>query len=213
VLWDKLFTRSVDFDPAFRNMNKMLDRCVAASRQPDRATRKTEYAKIVAELKQYKIAAADMNALEKLTMGKTSRGEAMGNILVSLLLPAFEKVQDSSDRAEQIQNNTQVAFALAAYRADHKRYPANLNELASKYITKVPGDLFSGKALIYRTIDDGYLLYSVGVNELDEDGHWTDDDPRGDDPRVRMPVAEPRDRPAIDIPRGLAPPPGRREID
>jgi hypothetical protein len=26
---------------------------------------------------------------------------------------------------------------------------------------------------------------------VDEDGRWTDDDPRGDDLRVRMPVVEP----------------------
>ena len=39
--------------------------------------------------------------------------------------------------------------------------------------------------------ENGYLLYSIGVNEIDEGGHWVDDEPRGDDPRVRMPLTEP----------------------
>ena len=52
----------------------------------------------------------------------------------------------------------------------------------------MPGDLFSGKPLIYKPEGKGYLFYSVGANGLDEGGRWYDDDPRGDDPRVRMPL-------------------------
>ena len=62
--------------------------------------------------------------------------------------------------------------------------------MAPKYLAAVPGDLFSGKALVYRPAAGGYLLYSVGVNGKDEDGHRYDDDPPGDDPRVRMPLPE-----------------------
>ena len=53
-----------------------------------------------------------------------------------------------------------------------------------------PGDVFSGKALVYRPADKGYLVYSVGANGKDEGGRWTDDDPPGDDLRVRMPLPE-----------------------
>jgi hypothetical protein len=205
---DKLFTRSVDFDPAFRNANQMFDRCVAACRKPDRATRKQELALVEADLKKAK-SAAYVGVIDKLTMGKTKRGEAIGNIMIALLFPAIQKVQDACDRVVQIQNNLQVALALAACRADLKRYPESLAELAPKYIAKVPGDLFSGDALIYKRIDDGYLLYSVGVNEFDDDGRWTDDEPKGDDPRVRMPVTEPRDRPPLDLRRDPFPGPPR----
>ena len=198
---DKLFTRSVDFDPAFRNANQMYDRCVAACRKPDRATRKQELAAIEMDLKKTKSAVAELSAFDKLTMGKTKRGEQIGNILNSLLFPAVQKIQDACDRSAQINDNLRVAFALAAYRADHKQYPTTLDELAPKYLIKVPGDLFSGMALTYRKIDDGYLLYSFGVNELDDDGQWIDDDPKGDDPRVRMPVTEPKERPVFQFQR------------
>ena len=41
-----------------------------------------------------------------------------------------------------------------------------------------------------RPPEKGYLFYSVGVNGKDDDGHWTDDDPPGDDIAVHMPLPE-----------------------
>jgi hypothetical protein len=65
-----------------------------------------------------------------------------------------------------------------------------LEALAPKYLAEVPGDLFSGKPLIYRPSEKGYLLYSVGVNGQDDQGRSYDDDPPGDDLVVRMPLPE-----------------------
>ena len=88
-----------------------------------------------------------------------------------------------------MQHNVQVAFALAAYRADSGHFPTNLADLAPKYLTTIPCDLFSGKPLIYRPTADGYLLYSVGLNGADDGGRFHDDNPPGDDIGVRMPLA------------------------
>jgi hypothetical protein len=52
--------------------------------------------------------------------------------------------------------------------------------------------VFSGGPLSWRPEKDGYLLYSVGPNGRDEDGRGREDDPPGDDLRVRMPVREPK---------------------
>ena len=68
-----------------------------------------------------------------------------------------------------------------------------MDELAPTYLKKIPDDLFSEKPLIYRPEDKGYLLYSVGINGMDEDGRGYGDEPRGDDLSVRMPP-EPRDK-------------------
>src|SRR5262249_38152935 len=103
---------------------------------------------------------------------------------------AARKVQGACDRAEQAQRNLHVAFALAAYHADHGRYPAKLDDLTPKYLAEVPGDLFSGKALVYRPEAKGYLFYSVGVNGKADGGGWYDADRPGDDPGVRMPLPQ-----------------------
>ncbi|MSR54199.1 MAG: hypothetical protein EXS09_13035 [Gemmataceae bacterium] len=188
---NRMLRRSVDYNPTFRLANAMYDRCVAACRLPSRAERKRELDTIEREVKSTKREVTAFSLLEKLASSEISRGEYMGKVYISILLPAFMKIQDAADRTEQTEQNLQVAFALAAYQADNGRYPATLNQLAPKYLAKIPGDLFSGQPLIYRLTDDGYLLYSVGINENDEEGRWTDDQPRGDDLRVRMPAKEP----------------------
>ncbi|HEV3444358.1 MAG TPA: hypothetical protein VG099_06930 [Gemmataceae bacterium] len=120
----------------------------------------------------------------------------MGKILVGLMLPAFISVQSAADRCEQEQRNLHLAFTLAAYQRDQGHYPAKLAELCPKYLKDVPGDLFSGKPLIYRLVDQGYLLYSVGVNGVDDGGRGSDDEPRGDDLSIRMPGPPPRSKKA-----------------
>jgi hypothetical protein len=121
-------------------------------------------------------------------------GKIIGDIFLRLLFPAVEKVQQAADRAEQTHHNLHVAFALAAYQRDNGKYPKTLDSLAPKYLPTVPQDLFSGKALIYRPANDGYLLYSVGVNCRDDEGRTYDDDPPGDDLPVRMPLPKLREK-------------------
>ena len=104
----------------------------------------------------------------------------------------MHKVQKGWDRVQQAQDNLHLAFALAWYQRDHGRYPKKLDELAPKYVRAIPGDVFSGKPLIYRPNEKGYLLYSVGYNGKDDGGRSYDDDPPGDDLVVRMPLPKPR---------------------
>jgi hypothetical protein len=191
----------IDWAPAFRDGNRTYDRLVAALRLPDHAERRKAVDKFETDLKKMKEESTDPQNVLLLLMAKgpldkkdkelmTTIGKAFGSVLITLLMPAVVKVQDAHDRTEQIERNVQVAFALAAYRHDHGRYPAKLDELAPRYLKTVPGDVFSGKALVYRPAEKGYLLYSVGVNGKDDGGRWYDDKPPGDDLRVRMPLPE-----------------------
>jgi hypothetical protein len=187
----------IDWTPALRNGNRWYDRLAAASRLNDRAAREKEFDKIDDELKALKkevTQSAGLAKLLSLAVGVEQPdkmvGKAIGDVLISLLMPAVRKVQSAYDRSEQVQRNLHVAFALAAYQRDNGRYPAKLDELAPKYLAAVPDDLFAGKPLVYRPAEKGYLLYSVGVNGKDESGRSYDDDPAGDDLRVQMPLPE-----------------------
>src|SRR5262249_21700652 len=110
--------------------------------------------------------------------------------LRDFFLILIRQLRRAADRSEQAQRNLHLAFALTAYRGERGGYPEKLEALAPKYLEEVPTDLYSGKALIYRPSQNAYLLYSVGVNGLDEQGHGHDDTPPGDDPSVRMPQRE-----------------------
>jgi hypothetical protein len=184
----------LDWAPGLRNANRWYSRMAAALRKPERAEREKEFDKIEGDLKDMKSDAVRAENLARLAFGKGAPDKAAGkvicDILLGLLTPAIRKVQSAYDRCEQVQRNLHVAFALAIYHKEHGRYPAKLDELAPRYLAVVPNDLFAGKPLIYRPSEKGYLVYSVGANGKDEGGHWYDDDPPGDDPRVRMPLPE-----------------------
>jgi hypothetical protein len=178
----------IDWDPALRNANRWYDRLAAAMRLKDRGSREKQLDQIEQELKAVKKALVDSGEVAKFAAASPeAKGKVLGDVLISLLVPAVRKVQQAADRTEQIQRNLHVAFALAAYQRDHKRYPMKLEALAPTYLARIPNDVFSGRPLIYRPSEKGYLLYSVGANGQDEGGRWYDDMPPGDDPRVLMP--------------------------
>jgi hypothetical protein len=192
--------RDVDWDPALKNANRWYDRLAAALREKDRGVRQKKMHQCETDLKALKAETSDLETLVLLLDEKQTaqeRGKRLGDVLITLLLPAVQKVQEAADRAQQIQANLTVAFALEEYRKERGGYPKTLDALESDYLKRVPGDLFSGKALIYRPafpktvgFANGYLLYSVGVNGKDEGGRTYGDQPPGDDLPVRMPLPE-----------------------
>jgi hypothetical protein len=185
---------SIDWDSLLRAGNAWYDRVVAALRVKDRAAREKKLDQIEEEVKTLKKEVGTIADVSKAVReGKDSGKELtkkLGAILTTFFWPGIRQMQVNADRSEQIQRNLCLALALAAYRADQQRYPEKLEALVPKYLEKVPGDLYSGKAMIYRLEEKGYLLYSVGVNGRDDGGHWRDDTPPGDDVRVRMPLPE-----------------------
>jgi hypothetical protein len=178
----------IDWDPAFQIANRMFDRIVTILRVKERAEREKKLDRLDTELKALKANLAEGLGPQLLVGSPKEKGEMMGNVLTCLLLPAFQKVHQSAERARQIQDNVLLAFALAQYQRDQGSYPKELAMLTPKYLNEIPKDLFSGKALAYRPQENGYFLYSVGVNGKDEQGRGAEDNPPGDDLSVRMPL-------------------------
>ena len=183
-------TEDVDWDPALRNGNHYFTRLSTAMRGRDRALREKQLDEIQTELKTIKAKLVKPEEFRRTLAGAKNPAEAkgkyFGDILITEMIPSVRKPQQAADRSEQTERNLHLAFALAAYKNDEARYPLKLDALAPKYLAAIPNDLFSGKALIYRPAEDGYLLYSVGVNGKDDGGRGPDD-PRSDDLVVRMP--------------------------
>ena len=58
-----------------------------------------------------------------------AKGKIYGELLFGLIYPPIAKYQIAADRAHQQDRNLHLAFALAAYRSDHKAYPKSLDAL------------------------------------------------------------------------------------
>ena len=180
--------QSVDWDVALKSANKWYDRLAATLRKPDYRERTADVKQFNEDLKKLVEKSRGPGALLALLGGKPAITQTMSDVLISLLLPAVQQVGVAEGRAIQKMRNLELAFALEACRAERGSYPDSLELLAPKHIAEIPNDLFSGQPLKYAKTAEGYRLYSVGDNEKDEDGRSFDDNPRGDDLVVRMPI-------------------------
>jgi hypothetical protein len=187
--------RIIKWEDMLRKGNRIYDQMAVAMRLKDRSHRQLAFDKI----DEFFVEAKNSNDMDVVDFLKLLSGELppdklvtekLGNILIGMVAPAARKVQDFFDRSQQVQRNLLVAFALAAYHADHGSYPLKLGDLAPKYLAAVPGDLFSGGPLIYRRSENGYIFYSVGINGKDDGGRFLGDEPPGDDLGARIPAAE-----------------------
>ncbi|WP_162669935.1 hypothetical protein [Gemmata massiliana] len=117
----------------------------------------------------------------------TERGRLLGQMLFAPMLQLLPQMQTATDCTQQTFDITIVAHALVWYQRVNGRYPDSLAKLAPTYLSTIPGDLFSGKELVYRPNADGFLLYSVGANGVDDGASGQDGQPPGDDIVVRIP--------------------------
>jgi hypothetical protein len=186
---------SADYRPALRNGNRWYDRLVAAARTKEPAKRNAEFEQINVELKTLIPTRGLARAafwIGLLAGTPPTRGERIGDVVASLVLPTLPTTGKLEDCSVQRVHNVKVAFALAARHADAGRYPVKLDELIPKYSAEMPKDLFSEKPPIYRTVDGGYLLYSIGPDGEDDDGRsYAENREEGfgaDDVVIRMPI-------------------------
>ncbi len=181
----------LDWEAVLRTFNRRYNTLLAVVRVGDRSAREKEFDRVKKESDDKKPALESLLAiLGQGDFGKRA-GELFGEILGESQFVPIRRTQESFDRREQARRNLHVAFALALYHREYGFYPKNLGELTPKYLPLVPTDLFSGQALIYRIADQGYLLYSVGKNGVDDGGQASlFDRPPGDDLGVRMPLPE-----------------------
>jgi hypothetical protein len=192
----------MDWDVVMRDGNSWYDRMIDALGKPTHVERSQAMGAIDHNLKSIAGELKDpMHLLGSFFQGKSPRrnvSEKVSNVLAALMLPALNAARRAQDRANTLSRLTQIGFALAAYRADHDRYPDKLEELEPDYIRSIPKDLFPDKDFRYRREGQGFLVHSVGPNLEDNGGKVDyldrekagpeDDVSKWDDYRLRIPV-------------------------
>ena len=63
-----------------------------------------------------------------------------------------------------------AALAVERYRLEHGQLPASLGVMVPDYLEAVPLDPFDGEPLRYKVLADGYVVYSVGKDLVDDGG-------------------------------------------
>lgn len=86
-----------------------------------------------------------------------------------------------SDRRADRWRLFDAALVLAEYRTSHERFPMSLAELPPELFQKLPLDFWTGEPLGYRQADEGFTLWSCGVNGRNEGGWYRLGDFEGPD--------------------------------
>ena len=104
--------------------------------------------------------------LRKLEAAAISRNPLCG-------LPAqWLVVFDAEIKSQGMLRTTLVALACEQYRLKHQRWPATLDALvAEKLLPAMPIDPADGRPLRYRQDAENIIVYSIGIDEKDDQGN------------------------------------------
>ena len=105
-------------------------------------------------------------ALEK----KVKQARANYDVLIGLLMPAFQKVTEASRRDQAWLRCAIAALAVERYRKEHRTWPITLEALVPEYLRAAPIDPYDAQPLRYKHLADGAIVYSVGPDGEDNGG-------------------------------------------
>lgn len=92
-------------------------------------------------------------------------------VLARMLAPAMDKVAEACRRNHAVLRCTIVALAVERFRKETGRWPERIDDLVSAgYLKTVPTDPFDGQPLRLKRTEDGWIVYSVGVDNQDNGG-------------------------------------------
>ncbi len=92
-------------------------------------------------------------------------------LMMKTLSPGFERVSQQCWRLRTGRRGLLATLAVLRHYKDNENYPDNLEQLISAgYLQQVPIDPYTGEPLLYRKVDNGFVLYSVGPNCKDDGG-------------------------------------------
>jgi hypothetical protein len=94
-----------------------------------------------------------------------------GNLLLEIMTPAAWRLNELVNRHKAGTHATLAIIAIFRYAQDKGHCPDNLDELiAADYLKELPMDPYSNKPLVYRKVEDHFILYSIGRNFIDDGG-------------------------------------------
>lgn len=161
---------SADWNVGLAAGNRWYDRLAAAARLPKFADRKREFSNLGTEIGSRESSLGTPGDWIIAAFSRNKRNEMLTTAMIAALSPAFYATLEAQDRGTATLELTQLAAALAVYRAEHGEYPERLDELVPDILPKLPADRFHDKPVVYHRDADGYLLYTCGPNGKDDGG-------------------------------------------
>ncbi len=162
-----------DVNVVLRRCNSLYDDFATAMKQDDLRDRMAALKSVVEIAKRRtKDSISTARIVSRLVWeSRRSYSESIADLLLGALSPAMVQLQTAADRALVYRDLLQVGLALAKYRDTHGDYPNRLESLVPQFLKRLPIDRYIDQPLHYLKIQgEGYVLYSVGEDQLDDGG-------------------------------------------
>ena len=156
-----------DYNQVMRQVNHWFDRRVNAAAIADKKARLREE-RLVAE----EWAAVQTQILDRRYPKPKCDPVAIDtrDALLPMVVRAPPDLLRCQDDLALPRQMTRLALALALYKAEKGRYPADLEALVAAYIPSVPDDPYSRGPLKYTSDGKTFMAYSIGPNGVDDKG-------------------------------------------
>jgi hypothetical protein len=97
------------------------------------------------------------------------------SMMLPMLMPAEKAAHRAAARSDAMHNAAVLALAICRYQIKNLRLPEKLNELVPNFCYAVPTDPFDGKPMRYKRTEKGAVIYSIGIDMVDDGGKALDD--------------------------------------
>jgi hypothetical protein len=88
-----------------------------------------------------------------------------------MMLPSLQQIPGRFASLEARRRTALTAIVTERFRLEHGgRTPETLEEIVPTYLSAVPPDPFDGKALRFRKLERGFVVYSIGSDREDNGG-------------------------------------------
>ncbi len=184
----------LDWNDCLKTINYGMDQIVASQRLESDSVREAELKKLQEmweELRWSRLEelAASPSVPWKRTDAKKLRSQLLAAVYLHTYAGVSSHMQAAWDRDHEYRGQLEISLGLAMFRREKGEYPEDLSALVPAYLKTVPDDIYSGGPHPYQKTSDGYRLYSVGPNRIDDGGAMSPyAEPPGDDIVVCVPT-------------------------
>lgn len=105
----------------------------------------------------------------------TERASATNQLMRSLNLPDLSNYYLNCLKTETLRRGTQTMVEVFAYKGKKGKFPPKLSNLNKQMMTAIGPDPMSGKPFGYEVTGEGFLLYSISLDEADNGGEHRED--------------------------------------
>jgi hypothetical protein len=115
----------------------------------------------------------------KYELGIGAIGSAQDNI--------YPRAREIYSKALAFKRGLHILVALKRYQRQHHRWPDDLDAIRPRLPAEILVDPINDGDFVYRLTNDGFTLYSMGRNNVDEGGRYKSRSPEGPDDRCIWP--------------------------